>query len=50
MATSVQRLAGSVAMGLLYDHSRIAVVAVVVIAQLASLPLFVLAGRRLRTA
>ena len=43
-------LAGSVAMGLLYDHFRIAVVAVVVIAQLASLPLFVLAGRRLRTA
>jgi MFS family permease len=42
-------LVGSVAMGLLYDYSRIALVAVVVIAQLASLPLFVLARRSMRT-
>jgi MFS family permease len=41
-------LLGSVLMGLLYDRSRIALVAVVVVAQLASLPLFVVARRAAR--
>jgi MFS family permease len=38
-------LIGSVATGLLYDRSRVAVVVFAVAAQLAALPLFVLAGR-----
>jgi MFS family permease len=38
-------LIGSAATGLLYDHSRIALVVFVVAAQLASLPLFALARR-----
>jgi hypothetical protein len=38
-------LAGSVTTGLLYDRSRIALVAFAVIVQLASLPVFILAAR-----
>src|SRR5579864_1507946 len=38
-------LLGSVAMGLLYDQSRTALVAFAVVVQLASLPMFVMAGR-----
>ncbi|MGE0578850.1 MFS transporter [Reyranella sp.] len=38
-------LVGSVAMGLLYDQSHVALVAVAAAAQLASLPLFALAAR-----
>jgi MFS family permease len=39
-------LIGSIATGLLYDHSRVAMIAFCVGAQLVSLPLFILAGRR----
>jgi predicted MFS family arabinose efflux permease len=39
-------LAGSVVTGLLYDQSRVALVAFAVVAQLVSLPIFVLAKRR----
>lgn len=39
-------LIGSVAMGLLYERSRVALVCVAVLAQLASLPVFWLAHRR----
>ncbi|TYO67768.1 MFS transporter [Bradyrhizobium hipponense] len=39
-------LIGSVATGLLYDHSRVGLVAFAVLAQLLSLPLFVLAKRQ----
>jgi len=39
-------LLGSIATGLLYDHARPAMIAFCVGAQLVSLPLFVLAGRR----
>jgi predicted MFS family arabinose efflux permease len=42
-------LAGSLSAGLLYDHSRIALVAFAVVAQLASIPIFV-AGSRSVTA
>jgi predicted MFS family arabinose efflux permease len=38
-------LAGSVVVGLLYEHSLAAVVVFSVVAQLASVPLFVAAGR-----
>jgi MFS family permease len=40
-------LIGSITTGLLYDHSRFAMIAFCVAAQLVSLPIFVLAGRRL---
>lgn len=39
-------LVGSIATGLLYDHSRIALIAFVVIAQCASLPLFLVGARQ----
>lgn len=39
-------LAGSIAKGLLYENSRIALIAFSVVIQLASVPIFVLAGRR----
>jgi MFS family permease len=39
-------LIGSVAMGLLYDRSRIALVVIAVLAQLVSIPVFVIAHRR----
>jgi MFS family permease len=39
-------LVGSVAMGLLYERSRLALVLLAVLAQLASLPMFVIAQRR----
>lgn len=39
-------LVGSVAMGLLYDHSRAVLVAFAMAAQLASMPLFIAARRR----
>ena len=39
-------LVGSVTTGLLYDRSRVAVVAFAVGAQLAALPVFLVAGRR----
>jgi predicted MFS family arabinose efflux permease len=39
-------LVGSVAMGLLYDHSRAGLVVFAVAAQLASMPLFIAATRR----
>ena len=42
-------LAGSVATGLLYEHSRVGLVAFAVLVQLASVPLFVLGARRART-
>jgi MFS family permease len=38
-------LAGSVVVGLLYEHSLVAVVAFSAVAQLAAVPLFVAAGR-----
>jgi len=38
-------LVGSVAMGLLYDRSRTALIAVAVVAQLASLPVFLMADK-----
>lgn len=41
-------LVGSVSMGLLYDRSRVALVALAVLAQLASLPLFIAARRMQR--
>jgi len=41
-------LVGGVAVGLLYEHSHAAVVGFAMAAQLASLPLFVLAGRQQR--
>ena len=43
-------LLGSVAMGLLYERSRWAMAAVALLVQLASLPLFVMAQRRIRHA
>ena len=43
-------LIGSVAMGLLYERSRVALVCVAVLAQLASLPVFWLAHRRMQAA
>lgn len=39
-------LAGSIVMGLLYEHSRIGLVAFAITTQLASVPLFLLAARR----
>jgi predicted MFS family arabinose efflux permease len=42
-------LAGSVTTGLLYEHSRAALILFAVTAQLASLPFFALAARRSRT-
>jgi MFS family permease len=39
-------LIGSVAMGLLYERSRIAMVVIAVLAQLASIPMFVIGHRR----
>jgi MFS family permease len=39
-------LVGSIATGLLYEHSRIGLIAFAVTVQLVSLPLFVLARRR----
>jgi MFS family permease len=42
-------LVGSIAIGLLYEHSRTTLIIVAVAAQLASLPLFVAAHRRQRT-
>jgi MFS family permease len=39
-------LLGSIATGLLYDHSRIGLVVFVMLAQFASLPVFVMAQRR----
>jgi len=39
-------LIGSIATGLLYEHSRVALVAFAVIAQLSSLPVFMIANRR----
>jgi predicted MFS family arabinose efflux permease len=39
-------LIGSVAMGLLYERSRVCLIMVGVLAQLASLPIFVMAQRR----
>jgi MFS family permease len=41
-------LIGSAATGLLYEHSRVAVIAFAIIVQLASLPLFVMAARAAR--
>lgn len=41
-------LAGSVAMGLLYDRSRTALAVFAVLVQLASLPLFLAARKRSR--
>jgi MFS family permease len=41
-------LAGSVTTGLLYDRSRFALIVFSVAAQLASLPIFMLAGRTSR--
>src|SRR5207253_30167 len=38
-------LAGSIIMGLLYDHSRIGLIAFAIAAQLASVPLFLLGAR-----
>jgi MFS family permease len=43
-------LVGSVAAGLLYEHSRIAMVSFAVLSQLAALPLFVAASRSARPA
>jgi MFS family permease len=43
-------LVGSVATGLLYEQSRVAVVAFAIVAQLASLPVFVIAQRLQRSA
>ena len=42
-------LIGSVATGLLYDRSRIALIAFAMITQLASLPVFVMARRQERS-
>ena len=39
-------LIGSIATGLLYDQSRVALVVFVVVAQLASLPLFLIAKQQ----
>jgi hypothetical protein len=39
-------LIGSIAMGLLYEQSRVALVVFAVLAQLISLPLFVIAKRQ----
>jgi MFS family permease len=41
-------LIGSVTTGLLYDHSRIAMIVFSVVAQLSSLPIFIVAARRSR--
>jgi len=38
-------LAGSIATGLLYEHSRLALVVCAASAQLASIPFFILAAR-----
>ena len=42
-------LIGSVATGLLYEHSRIALIVFAIVIQLASLPVFVIAWRRERS-
>lgn len=39
-------LVGSIATGLLYDHSRVGLIVFAIVAQLASLPVFVMAQRR----